>query len=69
MQVTPRNNDKIADIVIEPNGLKVISLELSLVILSSALKNRWLYKVQLWEDSQAMLYKKNIEISVIFYFI
>ena len=40
MQVTPRNNDKIADIVIEPNGLKVISLELSLVILSSALKNR-----------------------------
>ena len=69
MQVTPRNNDKIADIVIEPNGLKVISLELSLVILSSALKNSWLYKVQLWEDSQAMLYKKNIEISVIFYFI
>ena len=68
MQVTPRNNDKIADIN-EPNGLKVISLELSLVILSSALKNSWLYKVQLWEDSQAMLYKKNIEISVIFYFI
>ena len=68
MQVTPRNNDKIADII-EPNGLKVMSLELSLVILSSALKNSWLYKVQLWEDSQAMLYKKNIEISVIFYFI
>ena len=67
MQVTPRNNDEIADII-EPNGLKLMSLELSLVILSAALKNnRLLIQVWLWEDSHVM-YKKN-EISVIFYFI